>query len=155
MLTAYDLMTQNPQTIAPEDDVVTAARIMLDKRYNGLPVVEADGTLIGIICQSDLINQHKRLNVPSFFTVLDGLIPLGFSSNTDAEIRKISASTVAEAMTPAPASVTEETPIDEIATLMVDNKYHSLPVVKNGKLVGIVGKEDILRTLLPKEEPKE
>lgn len=155
MLTAYDLMTENPQTIAPDDDIVTAARIMVEKRYNGLPVVEADGTLIGIICQSDLINQHKRLNLPSLFTVLDGIIPLRSNSDMDAEMRKISASKVVEAMTPAPTSVTEEAPIDEIATLMVDSNYHSLPVVKNGKLVGIVGKEDILRTLLPKEEPKE
>lgn len=155
MLTAYDLMTENPQTIAPDDDIVTAARIMVEKRYNGLPVVEADGTLIGIICQSDLINQHKRLNLPSLFTLLDGIIPLRSSSDMDAEMRKISASKVAEAMTPAPTSVTEDAPIDEIATLMVDSNYHSLPVVKNGKLVGIVGKEDILRTLLPKEEPKE
>lgn len=155
MLTAYDLMTENPQTIAPDDDIVTAARIMVEKRYNGLPVVEADGTLIGIICQSDLINQHKRLNLPSLFTLLDGIIPLRSSSDMDAEMRKISASKVAEAMTPTPTSVTEDAPIDEIATLMVDSNYHSLPVVKNGKLVGIVGKEDILRTLLPKEEPKE
>ena len=155
MLTATDLMTENPQTIGPDDNVVTAARIMLDKRYNGLPVVEADGTLVGIICQSDLINQHKRLNLPPLFTVLDGIIPLRSSSNLDAEMRKISASKVAEAMTPAPTSVKEDTPIDEIATLMVDNKYHSLPVVRDGKLVGIVGKEDILRTLLPKEETKE
>ena len=155
MLTATDLMTANPQTIAPDDDIVTAARIMREKRYNGLPVVESDGTLIGIICQSDLINQHKRLNIPSLFTILDGIIPLRSGSDMDAEMRKISASKVAEAMTPAPTSVTEEAPIDEIATLMVDNKYHSLPVVRDGKLVGIVGKEDILRTLLPKEETKE
>ncbi|MCG8529231.1 MAG: CBS domain-containing protein [Desulfovibrionales bacterium] len=155
MLTAHDLMTENPQTIAPDDDIVKAARIMLDNRYNGLPVVEEDGTLVGIICQSDLINQHKRLNIPSLFTVLDGIIPLRSSSDMDAEMRKISASKVAEAMTPAPTSVSEDAPIDEIATLMVDNKYHSLPVVKNGKLVGIVGKEDILRTLLPKEETNE
>jgi len=155
MLTAYDLMTENPQTVAPNDDVVTAARIMVEQRYNGLPVVESDGTLVGIICQSDLINQHKRLNLPALFTVVDGIIPLRASADMDAEMRKISASKVVEAMTPTPTSVTEETPIDEIATLMVDGKFHSLPVVKNGKLVGIVGKEDILRTLLPKEEPKE
>ena len=147
MLNAKDIMTTTPVTVTPTTDVLEAARLMLAHGFNGLPVVEADGRLVGVICQSDLISQQKRLNLPSLFTVLDGFIPLG-RNDMDAEVQKITATSVAQAMTPAPATVTVSTPLDEIATLMVDNKYYTLPVLKDGLLAGVVGKEDILRTLV-------
>ncbi|UZP68376.1 CBS domain-containing protein [Desulfovibrio mangrovi] len=149
MLTARDIMSTNVITVTPETDIPTAARLMVDNKFNGLPVVSKDGTLVGIICQSDLISQQKKLNVPTLFTVLDGIIPMRSMSDLDAEMRKIAASKVSEAMTSAPTTVRPTTPIDEIASLMVDNQYHSLPVVENGQVVGIVGKEDILKTLIP------
>ncbi len=148
MLTAQDIMTADVVTVSPETDIPTAARLMVENKYNGLPVISKDGTLVGIICQSDLISQQKKLSLPSLFTVLDGIIPMGSMSDLDAQVRKIAASKVAEAMTAAPTTVRPTTPIDEIASLMVDSQYHSLPVVDGGKVVGIVGKEDILRTLI-------
>lgn len=152
MLTAKDIMSPAPVTVTPSTDILEAARLMLKKRFNGLPVVGNDGRLVGVICQSDLISQQKRLNLPSLFTVLDGFIPLGSMNDMDAEVQKITATTVAQAMTPAPATVTVDTPVDEIATLMVDNKYYTLPVLDDGKLAGVVGKEDILRTLVGLDE---
>jgi CBS domain-containing protein len=142
-------MSSKVVSVTPDTDIPTAARLMVDNKYNGLPVVSKDGTLVGIICQSDLISQQKKLNVPTLFTVLDGIIPMRSMSDLDAEMRKIAASKVSEAMTAAPTTVRPSTPIDEIASLMVDNQYHSLPVVENGQVVGIIGKEDILKTLIP------
>jgi CBS domain-containing protein len=66
----------------------------------------------------------------------------------DSEMRKVAATRVSDAMTDNPATVTPDTPLDEVATLMVDSKYYTLPVVKDGILVGVVGKEDVLRTLV-------
>ena len=66
----------------------------------------------------------------------------------DKEVQKISAMTVKHAMTANPVTVDPETDIEDVAALMVDNKYHTLPVVDEGKLVGIVGKEDVLKTVL-------
>lgn len=60
----------------------------------------------------------------------------------------MSAVTVEDAMSDAPRTVTPDTPLEDIASLMVDDKFYTLPVVDNGKLVGVVGKEDVLRTLL-------
>ena len=149
MLTARDIMSSKVVSVTPDTDIPTAARLMVDNKYNGLPVVSKDGTLEGINCQSDLISQQKKLNVPTLFTVLDGIIPMRSMSDLDAEMRKIAASKVSEAMTAAPTTVRPSTPIDEIASLMVDNQYHSLPVVEDGQVVGIIGKEDILKTLIP------
>ena len=148
MLKAKDIMAREIITISPEAKTLDAARILLDRRINGLPVVDADGRLVGILCQSDLVAQQKRLSLPSFFNLLDGLIPLASTKTWEQEIQRIGANIVAQAMTADPVTVSPDTSLEEIASLMVDRKLHTLPVVENGKLVGVVGKEDILRTLL-------
>ena len=148
MLSAKDIMTKELITVSPDTEILKATRILLEKGINGLPVVKAD-RLVGILCQSDLIAQQKKLPTPSLFTFLDGFIPLRSAKELEKALQKIAATTVADAMTPDPVTVRPETTIEEIATLMVDKNFHTIPVVDEGeKLVGIVGKEDILRTLM-------
>jgi CBS domain-containing protein len=149
MLKAQDIMTKTPITLRPGDDIATAARTMIDKRINGLPVVDEAGVLVGILTQSDLVAQQKTLSLPSVFTLFDGFVPLASMDKLEAEFKKITAMTVAEAMTKDPAFVAPDTPLDKIAALMVDRQYHTLPVVDGGRLVGVVGKEDVIRTLIP------
>jgi len=148
MLKAKDIMTPKPITLAPDADIATAARTLLDARVNGLPVVDASGALVGVLCQSDLVAQQKTLRLPSVFTLLDGLIPLSSTRDLEREMERIAALTVGQAMSPDPVTVAPDAPIAEVATLMVDRKFHTIPVVDQGKLVGVIGKEDILRTLL-------
>ena len=74
MLTAKDIMTKDPITVSPDTELTYAAKLLLDEGMNGLPVLDAQGKLVGIICQSDLIAQQKRLPIPSIFTLLDGFI---------------------------------------------------------------------------------
>ncbi|MCK9239061.1 CBS domain-containing protein [Desulfocurvus sp.] len=148
MLKAKDIMTAEPVTLAPDTDIATAARTLLDTRVNGLPVVDASGALVGVLCQSDLVAQQKTLRLPSVFTLLDGLIPLSSTRDLEREMERIAALTVGQAMSPDPVTVAPDAPISEVATLMVDRKFHTIPVVDGGRLVGVIGKEDILRTLL-------
>ena len=149
MTTAKDIMTSEVITISPEEEVAQAAKLLLAKRINGLPVVNDAGELVGILCQSDLIIQQKNIPLPSLFTLLDGFIPLTPSKKLDKEVEKIAATKVSDAMTADPVTVNPDTGIEEIAALMVEKNYHTLPVVEGGKLVGIVGKEDVLKTLIP------
>ncbi len=147
MLTAKDIMTSKVTTFFPSTEISEAARVLLDQDINGAPVVDDAGKLIGIVCQSDLIAQQKKISIPSVFTILDGFLPLGSISKIEQEMRKISALTVEEAMTPKPKVVSPDDSLDEIAAIMVDHRLHTLPVVENGKLVGIIGKSDVLSTL--------
>ena len=148
MITAIDIMTSDPVVVTPDWDIGKATTIMIEKGFNGLPVIDDAGRLVGIICQSDIIAQQKKLPLPSFFTFLDGMINLSSMKSLEKEAQKIAATTVVDAMTPDPVSVSPDTGIETIAALMVDNKFHTLPVIKDGKLVGVVGKEDVLRTLV-------
>jgi CBS domain-containing protein len=149
MLKARDMMTKDVVTATPDMEITQAARLLLENHFNGLPVVDDKGRLIGIICQDDLIVQQKKLPLPSLFTFFDGLIPLTSYRSLEKEVDKIVASKVSQAMTSDPITIDPDTSLEDIATLMVSNNVHTLPVVEGGRLVGIIGKEDVLRTLMP------
>lgn len=146
-----EIMTKEPITVAVDMEIFKAAKLLLDNRINGLPVVDGNGKLVGILCQSDIIAQQKKLPVPSLFSFLDGYINLSSMKGLEKEVRKIAATAVSDAMTPNPVTVGPESSIETVAALMVDHNFHTLPVVEKGRLVGVVGKEDILRTLLPED----
>jgi len=147
MLTAKDIMNREVITVRPDTEITKAAGILLEKKINGLPVVDDKGELVGILCQSDLIAQQKKMPIPSLFTFLDGLIALTSMKQIEKEVRKIAAIVVSDAMTADPVTVAPDTGIETVAALMVDNSFHTLPVVEDGRLVGIIGKADILKTL--------
>ncbi len=148
MLTAKDIMTTEVITVNPETEILQAAKLLLEKHFNGLPVLNKDGNLVGIICQSDLIVQQKSIPIPTLFTFLDGFISLSSTKKIENEIKKIAAITVADAMTRKPITVKPDTSLEAVASLMVDKNLHTLPVIDdNDNLVGVLGKEDILRSI--------
>ena len=145
-----DIMTTELITVSPETEILQAAEVLLGSHINGVPVVDETGKMVGILCQSDLIAQQKRLPIPSFFTFMDGLFSTSSAKQLEKQIQKIAAITVAQAMTPDPVFVEPDMSIKVVAGLMVDNGYHTIPVLQEGRLVGIVGKDDILSTLIKK-----
>ena len=151
MKTVKDIMTADVIVLSPDMEIAKAAKIMMEKRINGIPVVDG-GRLVGILCQSDLIAQQKKFPLPSLFTFLDGYISLTSGKHLEKEVQKIAATTVDQAMTRNPVTVGPDTPVEEVATLMVDKNFHTLPVIMEGKLVGIVGKEDVLKLLIPETD---
>ncbi|MCG2738770.1 MAG: CBS domain-containing protein [Syntrophaceae bacterium] len=83
MLKAKDIMTKEVITVYPDTEIIQAAHLLLDKHISGLPVVDKEGRLKGIICQSDLIAQQRKIPLPSFFILLDGTIPLTSSRHIE------------------------------------------------------------------------
>ncbi len=153
MTLASDIMETNIICITPDTEITRAVEVLLNNHINGAPVVDAQEEVVGILCQSDLIFQQKDIPIPPIFTILDGLFPLSSSKKLDEEFKKMSATRVEQAMVTKVTSVTPDTPVSEIASLMVEKHFHTIPVVDGKKLVGIIGKEDILKTLIPKTEP--
>lgn len=148
MLTVKDIMTTEVITLSPDTDIVQAANILLENRINGAPVLDEEGRIVGILCQSDLVAQQKKIPLPTVFTLLDSYISLTSSKQLEKEVRKIAAWTVSDAMTPNPVTIQSDTSIETVAALMVDSKFHTLPVMEGKKMVGIIGKADLLRTLV-------
>ena len=148
MKIAADIMTRELITVTKDVSVKELALLFTGKDISGVPVVDADEQLIGIVTQSDLIYQNKKVHIPAVATILDAFIFLERPAKMDQEMKKIAGATVAEIYTPDPVTVEEETGLDEIATIMAEKKLHTLPVLKDGKMTGIIGKRDIIRTLI-------
>jgi len=149
MMKAKDIMEKNIISVRPDADISKAVEILLKNHINGVPVVDETGSLKGILCQSDLIFQQRDIPIPPIFILLDGIIPLSSSKKFNAELQKMAAVKVEEAMVKNPVSVGPDAPISEIASLMVEKHFHTIPVVEGGKLLGIIGKEDVLKVLIP------
>ncbi|HEX9413990.1 MAG TPA: CBS domain-containing protein [Ktedonobacterales bacterium] len=110
---AQDIMTHEVITISPSATVRDAARRLSEYHISGMPVVDADARMVGIITEADLISKEGA--------------------------------TVADLMTTRVISVSEQTPVDEIAQILTSNRYKRVPVLRHGRLVGIVSRADIVR----------
>src|SRR6478672_3009719 len=141
---AHQIMTRSVITVTPETKVVEAANIMLRQHVSGLPVVDAAGTLVGIISEGDFIHrgeigtQRKRGWFKRFI-----LGPgQGATDFVHEHGRK-----VAEIMTTDPVTIAEETPLDEIVRLMEKHSIKRLPVIRGDKVVGIVSRANLLQAV--------
>ncbi len=148
MKTAQDIMTKNVLTIGPDTKVLEAAKIFLEKHYNGLPVVDANNKLVGILTQMDLVSQNQKIEMPSYFMLLDAAIPMQLPSKFEKDLEKMAANTVKDLMQTDVTTIEPDTPLELISTYMVETKRYSLPVIHEGVLVGIVGREDVLRAMI-------
>ncbi len=150
MLKAKDIMTRDVITVRPETTVEDLARVFIEHRISGVPVVDKDGRLYGIVTENDLISQNKRFHIPTIIRLFDAYIVLGGSDKMEKEIRKMAAYSVGDICTREVVSVSEDTPMDEIATIMSEKWIHLLPVLSEDRLVGIIGKADIVKALAQK-----
>ncbi len=138
---AKDIMTSNVVTLKKEMGVEEAAEILLEKGVGGAPVVDDAGNVIGMVTESDLIMEDVKLHL------LSGIIYLESIKAFEEKLKKAVAVKVEDVMSKKVISVTEDTSIEDIATLMIEKGISRLPVMREGKLVGLVSKRDIVRTI--------
>ena len=148
MLNASDIMTTDVITVTKDTNLQDLARIFYENHINGVPVVDDDGRLIGIICESDLIRKNKKLHIPTVVTIFDAVFYLESPKKLEKEIERINATKVEDLYTKEVFTIDEQTEIDEIATFMTQKKLYTIPVVDGDRLVGIIGKADLIRTLV-------
>ena len=147
MQTAKDIMSTKVISVSPEMPVNQLAGILWKNKISGAPVVDKDGQLMGVVTESDLIDQTKRIHIPTVVTILDSFIFLENPGKMDKEIKKMAGSMVKDICTMNPETIGEDTTIDAIASIMAEKHVHTLPVIKDGQVVGVVGKSDIIKTM--------
>lgn len=145
MLRAKDIMTRDVITVSPETTIEELARILIGRRISGVPVVNEKEELVGIVTENDLISQNKRMHIPTVMRLFDAYIVLGSPGKLEREIRRMAAATVADICTTKLITVSEETPVEDIATIMAEKKVHLIPVVEGKKIQGIIGKIDVIK----------
>ncbi len=144
---ARDIMKTDVITVRPETSIEELGRLFIEKDISGAPVVDEDGNLVGIVTENDLISKEKPFHIPTIIRIFDAIIPLESDSKVEEEIRKMAASTVEDICTTDVITIEEDTPLTEIASIMADKRIHLLPVLKEGKLTGIVGKKELIKAI--------
>jgi CBS domain-containing protein len=141
---AHQIMTKPVFTVLPDATILEAANLMLRRHISGLPVVDAAGKLVGIVSEGDFIRRSEIGTQKKRGRWLKFLLGAG-NAATDyvhEHGRKIS-----EVMTVNPITITEETPLDQIVSSMESNGVKRLPVMRDGRLVGIVSRANLLQAV--------
>ncbi|NJC88265.1 MAG: CBS domain-containing protein [Desulfuromonas sp.] len=147
MLTAKEIMTREVCTVHEETDLKDLAALFVEHNYKTLPVVDAAGKLVGVVSQTDLIEQDKPLHIPTVISLFDWVLYLESPKVFSDEVRKVSARKVGEICAREVITCTPDTPVEEVANLMVEHKVHLLPVLDGERLVGVVARFDLIRSL--------
>ncbi|MEW6267633.1 MAG: CBS domain-containing protein [Thermodesulfobacteriota bacterium] len=145
---AVDIMSGRVITVRPDTGLRELAELLSIHRISGVPVVDPEGRLLGVVSQSDLVAQSKYPHIPKSITLFDWVIYLEGMGRFKAELEKMTGRRVEDIMSRQVVSVTPETPLEEVATLMTEKNVHTIPVLEDGRLIGVIGKLDIVRSFL-------
>ncbi|WP_054692270.1 CBS domain-containing protein [Syntrophomonas palmitatica] len=145
---ARDIMTREVITAHPEEKIEEVTRLMLENKISGIPVVNQQGHVLGIITEKDLMIKASELKVPFYVTLFDSIIFLENPLRFNNDLKKYTASRVKDVMNTKIQAVEEDTPVSKIVELMQSRGINRVPVLRNGKLVGIITRNDILKSLV-------
>ena len=153
--TVAELMTENPLVVRKETPLNEAIQILVNRKVSGLPVVDAEMNLVGVISEGDLTWQETGVDTPPYIMLLDSVIYLQNPAKHDREIHKALGQTVGEVMTEKVVSIASNKMVRDAAHLMHEKRVGRLPVLdfETGKLVGIITQGDIIRAMAQAAEP--
>lgn len=142
---AKDIMTRRVISIGPEASILEAARLMLQHRISGLPVVDSAGVLIGIVTEGDFLRRAETGTERRRPRWLEFVLGPGRAA---ADFTHSHGRKVEEVMSDSPYSVSEDTPLDEIVNLMERHRIKRVPVTRDAHLVGIVSRANLMRAMI-------
>jgi len=147
--TAGDLMARDVAVVHPETSLLEAVRLMAGRHISGLPVLDDTGTIVGMLSEGDLVRWHEgytQRQARWLDMLAEGTeVAAAFLVEIRDQHRK-----VRSVMAPGAITVTEEVPARVVAHLMHEKNIKRVPVVRNGKLVGIIARSDLIRALAQK-----
>jgi CBS domain-containing protein len=150
---ARDVMTTEVVSFAVHEPITEAMRRLVDKGIDAGPVLDDAGKVVGMLSTGDLMVQEAQLHAPTVINILGGLIELpGSKKRFEHELEQAVAVDVEDAMSADPVTCGPDDTIETVATLMHDHDISRVPVVEDGRLVGIVARGDILRAIITPTE---
>ena len=147
MITAKEIMTEEVITVTKNTSIKNLSSLFIKHKVNGFPVLDEDKQLIGIVTEKNLIEQNKNLHIPTVIALFDAVIYLESGKKFEEEVKRFNATQVKDIYTSNVVTVSPDTSIHEIASLMAEKSVHSIPVVDGKNILGIIGKLDIIKGL--------
>ena len=145
MQTAKDIMCKTVITVEKDTPISELSDLFIEYNISGIPVLNDEKKVIGIVTQSDLIEQNKNLHIPTVITLFDAVLFLESEKKFESDVKKLTGNKVGDIYSPDAVTVSVDTEINEIATIMAEKDVHTLPVMDGEKLVGVIGKLDLIR----------
>lgn len=141
-----DVMTPNPISVTSTTPLNTAVKLIADHHISGMPVIDGDHQLVGVISESDLMWQETGANPPPYIMVLDSVIYLENPATFEKELHKALGQLVGDVMTKSVITIQADASLQAAAKLLHRRNIHRLIVVNNEqKVVGILTRGDIIR----------
>jgi len=148
-LLAKNIMTPDVIKVSPETSIAQLSKVLLENKVSGVPVVDAEGILMGIVTEADIIKDNIKVQFPFYF---DPLMVSGYAVDFEKyseDIKDYLNSNVETIMNHRVKTAKPSTPVSEIADIMVSNKINRLPIVdENKKIVGIITRADIIKSMI-------
>jgi CBS domain-containing protein len=141
---AMDVMVRDVVTVKPETDVASAIKLLIEQDISALPVVDDAGTVVGMLSEADLVRREEIGTEKHRPWWLEALTP---GSVLAEEFAKAHGLRVSEVMSPHVVSASEETPLAEIAALLEKHRIKRVPIIEDGKLLGIVSRSNLVQAL--------
>ena len=146
--TVENYMSRELIRVTPDTSVKTVIQTLADHHISGLPVVDDQNKLVGVISELDLLWQESGVTPPPYITLLDSIIYLQNPATYDREIHKALGQNAADVMTAKPLTIQPTKPLSEAARIMHDRRVHRLFVINdNQELVGVITAGDIMRAM--------
>lgn len=149
-VTVGQVMQKYPAFVSPSDDVRTAVELLRQHELRGLPVLDEERHVVGIVTESDLVleEEDSKLHLPHYIDIMGGVIFLEPLKNFEHKLRKAFATSVRDMMTSPAETVNVDQTAHQAARIMAKRGHSQLPVVDgDGVLVGVVTRVDILRAI--------
>jgi CBS domain-containing protein len=143
-----DIMQTSVITIQPDTEIKDIARTLFENKISGVPVVDSSGKLVGIISEGDLLHKETNPRIPDVIGFLGALIYYRGVKRYDSDFKKLIALQASEIMTEDVLTINKDATIEEAATLMINNNVKRLPVMENKKMIGIISRMDVIKTLI-------
>jgi len=140
-----DVMTRNVISVEADEPILKAARLMLQNKIRGLPVIDATGMLVGVVTEGDFLRRGEigtQRHRPKWLEFVVG------PGRMAAEYVRTSGRKVGEIMTPDPLSVTEDDSLETVVEQMERHRVKRLPVIRSGQMVGIVSRANLMHALV-------
>ena len=145
---AKDIMTKEVIVVTETTTIDEVSKIFIDKNISGLPVENQYNKLVGVISEGDLVYKQKPVKPPLFINLFDGLIPID-RKEFQEDMKRIAAYQVGDLMSKPPVYAYEDTPVSEIASMIIDQKINRVPIVNDvQEVVGIVSRHDLVRSMV-------
>lgn len=149
VLTAGDIMTRDVAVVHPDTSLFQAVTLMAERRISGMPVLDNAGAIVGILSEGDLVRWHEGYTERQarwLDMLAEGMeIAPMFLQGIREQHRRVQS-----VMSPSAVTVTEDTSAREVAHLMHTHHIKRVPVLRDGRLVGIVARSDLVRALAQK-----